>query len=275
MHNSGSGARIRPPIATPDNLARVDYQSIRLTFADRVARLALHQPQDANRIGLRTLRELTDACDTIAATEDVSLVILSAEGPDFCAGWHDDAREALGASTDHLDPFGCFATLPVPVLAVLHGAVRSAGLELALACDLRIAREDAAFAFPDVAEGALPLAGAAARLPRIAGRTVAAAMLLLGDELDAPAALRCGLVSRVLPAATLDSDLQALTARITANGPLALRYAKELIHNGIELPLDHALRYELDLSVILQTTRDRAEGVRAFLDKRPPRFEGN
>jgi enoyl-CoA hydratase/carnithine racemase len=99
-------------------------------------------------------------------------------------------------------------------------------------------------------------------------------MLLLGDELDAQAAYRTGLVSRVFSTASCISDTEALVKRIVANGPLALRYAKELVRNGLEVPLDQALRYELDLSVILQTTQDRSEGVKAFLEKRKPEFKG-
>jgi enoyl-CoA hydratase/carnithine racemase len=171
------------------------------------------------------------------------------------------------------DPFGCVAGLPMPVLASVQGAVTSAGLELALACDIRVASEDSRFTLPDVAAGGLPLAGGSQRLPRVVGRSVATSMLLLGDELDAQAAYRAALVSRVFPAQSLAGETEALVQRIVANGPLALRYAKELVHNGLEVPLDQGLRYELDLSVILQTTGDRADGVQAFLEKRKPRFE--
>ena len=252
----------------------MDYKTLRLEQEGSIARLALARPDNANRIDLRCLQELTDACETISRTEGIALAVLTGDGPDFCAGWDAEAQAHLRSTADHLDPFGCIGALPVPVLAALQGEVASAGLELALVCDLRIARADARFACPDIEAGSMPLGGATARLPRIAGRTVAASMLLLGEELDAEAAYRCGLVSRVLPVAGFDDALKSIEQRITANGPLGLRYAKEAVHNGIELPLDQALRYELDLSIILQTTRDRAEGVEAFRDKRPPRFEG-
>lgn len=252
----------------------MEYQTLRLSLEGPVGRISLARPDTANRLDLRALQELADACEVIARAEGVSLVLMSAEGADFCAGWDETARIQLQAVEDYLDPFGCLAMLPMPVLAAPRGNVASAGLELVLACDLRVACDDARFSMQDVIKGNVPRAGATSRLPRIAGRTVAAAMLLLGDELDAAAAYRCGLVSRVIPAPEFDAQVEALAKRIVANGPLALRYAKEAILNGVELPLDQALRYELDLSVILQTTRDRAEGVQAFREKREPRFSG-
>jgi enoyl-CoA hydratase len=263
----------------------MDFRTLRLQIEGPIARVTLSRPDTANRIDARLLRELAAACEAIAGNDAVCVTLLSADGPDFCAGWDPELsplpREEEGAAprgqtTPHLplDPFGPVAALPAPVIAATHGATLSAGLELALACDVRIAAEDARFAMPEVSQGTLPLAGGSQRLPRVAGRAVAASMLLLGDELDAQAAYRAGLVSRVFPAAALASEAEAMAQRIAAHGPLALRYAKEAVHHGAELSLDQALRYELDLSVILQTTRDRAEGVRAFLEKRPPKFEG-
>ena len=250
-------------------------EALRLSIDGAIARLVLARSDAGNRIDVRMLRDLTSACEAISDAEGVALVVLTADGPDFCAGWDEATRDDLLKNPlANSDPFGCLASLPMPVLASLQGAVLSAGLELALACDIRIAAEDARFSLPDVASGSLPLAGGSQRLPRAVGRAVAASMLLLGDELDAEAASRAGLVSRVLPSMSLASETEALAQRIVANGPLALRYAKELVHNGLEVPLDQGLRYELDLSVILQTTRDRAEGLQAFFEKRERRFDG-
>ena len=248
---------------------------MRLEFEGPIARLALARSDTGNRIDVRTLQDLTAACEAIADAEGVALVVLTADGADFCRGWDEAMRERLMKEhTRDPDPFGCVARLPMPVLASLKGSVAGAGLELALACDIRVASDDAYFAMPDVVLGSLPLGGGSQRLPRVVGRSIATSMLMLGDELDSQAAFRGGLVSRVFEKASLASETEALAQRIGANGPLALRYAKELVHNGLEVPLDQGLRYELDLSVILQSTRDRAEGVQAFLAKRDPRFHG-
>jgi enoyl-CoA hydratase/carnithine racemase len=170
-------------------------------------------------------------------------------------------------------PFRCLELMPQPVIAVLDGAVEGAGLELALACDLRVASETATFAVPQVAAGAAPALGATQRLPRLIGRARAAEMMLLGERIEASTALSWGLVNTVAPAdPRAEADRHA--AAMCARGPLALRFAKEAMVRGLDMPLAQALRYETDLTVILQTTDDRAEGVRAFMEKRPPRFGG-
>jgi enoyl-CoA hydratase/carnithine racemase len=250
-------------------------EALKLHIEGPVARVVLARPQAGNRVDARMLRDLASVCETVSDADGVALVVLTGEGASFCEGWDEETRVALANDrASNPDPFGCLAKLPMPVVASMRGPVNGAGLELALACDIRVCSEDARFAIPDVSTGNLPLAGGSQRLPRIVGRSVAASMLLLGDELDAQAAYRTGLVSRVFSTASCISDTEALVKRIVANGPLALRYAKELVRNGLEVPLDQALRYELDLSVILQTTQDRSEGVKAFLEKRKPEFKG-
>jgi enoyl-CoA hydratase/carnithine racemase len=254
----------------------MDYRNLRLTLDAPIARLTLARPADANRIDSRTLVELQDATSTIAATEGIALVVLDADGADFSLGWdaatRDELQAQLATAFGALDPFGCLADLPCPVLAVVNGRAHGAGLELALAADVRICSADASFALPDLEDGRLPLAGGTQRLPRIVGRSRGASMLLLAEAIDAETALAAGLVSRVFPTNALAADATALAVRIASRGPVGLRYAKEAVHKGLELPLEHALRYELDLSIILQTTADRAEGVQAFLEKRPPTF---
>jgi enoyl-CoA hydratase/carnithine racemase len=256
----------------------MDYSVVRLEFTAGIARLSL-VARDGNLVDGQLLSELRDAAMTIDAREDVIVTLLRAEGDDFCRGWSPAFRDELAASrldaaTGLLDPFGPLAALRCPVVCAVQGAALSAGLELALTADIRIAATDARFGLPDIAEGRLPLAGGSQRLPRAVSRSRALAMLLGAEALDAAAALRAGLVSRVVAAESLTAEAEAVARRVAERGPVALRYAKEAVLRGLEMPLEQALRYETDLSIILQTTADRAEGVRAFFDKRPPRFQG-
>jgi enoyl-CoA hydratase len=248
----------------------VAYQRLKLDFAGRIARLTLTAP----RIDVTALSELASAAEAIAANDGVSVVLLQSEGADFCVGWADDAIEARLQPGAPVDAFAGIAALPVPVIASIQGNAVSAGLELALCADIRVAADDARFSLPELSEGMLPLAGGSQRLTRIAGRGAAASMLLLGEPMDATAALRCGLISRVVPAKDLTSEAEGLALRLAERGPIALRYAKEAVRQGIEMSLDQGLRLELDLSIVLQTTSDRAEGVKAFLEKRKAKFEG-
>jgi enoyl-CoA hydratase/carnithine racemase len=165
------------------------------------------------------------------------------------------------------------AALPQPVVAAIDGPAHEEGLELALACDIRIASSRATFRMGQVGEGRIPLAGGTQRLPRLVGAAVANRLVLLGQEIDADEAVVCGLVSELQD----DPEQRAVqvAATIAKRGPLAERYAKEAMNRGMEMPLEQALRYETDLTIILQSTADRGEGVRAFLEKREPRFRGS
>lgn len=225
-------------------------------------------------------RALTEALGAAAAAvgddERVRAVILAGDA-DFGLGWSPEAL-AESAGTPGLPAIGAgieaIAAIPQPVIVAVEGRAISAGLELALAGDIRVAAEGARFGMPDTQAGGVPLAGGSQRLPRAVGRAEALRLLLLGEEIDAAEALRIGLVSRVTPAGGALVAAREIADAIASRGPIATRMAKEAVHRGVEMPLQQALRYELDLTVILQSTADRAEGVRAFMEKRPPRFIG-
>jgi enoyl-CoA hydratase/carnithine racemase len=238
-----------------------------------VASVNLTSNDGENRIGAETVATLRAACVALREDNTVRVAVVSGEGGCFSLGW---STEVLAVPNQTLpgDPFGCLAELPFPVIAAIGGDAISAGLELALACDLRVASADARFAFPETADGLIPLAGGTQRLPRLVGRGRALAMVLLGRQIDATAAHAWGLVNVVAPHERLRETVGALVETIVQRGPIAERFAKEAVSQGVELPLARALRYELDLTVLLQTTEDRAEGVRAFAEKRPPRFQG-
>jgi enoyl-CoA hydratase/carnithine racemase len=246
---------------------------VSVTIERYVATLTLDPPG-----GLATRAFVEDlaaaAADVAALTDEVRAVIVTSAGGDFCTGWGADLLDAPAAALDAGAGFEALAAVPQPVIAAIDGRAYSAGLELALAADVRIAAEGARFAMPDVAEGRVPRGGGTQRLPRAIGRAHALRLLLLAEEIDAAEARRIGLVSRVAPAAELHATARALAETIAQRGPIATRFAKEAVHRGAEMPLQQALRYELDLTVILQTTADRAEGVRAFAARTPPGFIG-
>ncbi len=237
-----------------------------------IAFLTLRRREAGDTIDSALLGELASACEAIEVDEEVRAVVLAAEGPDFGRGW--DEALLHGDDTPAVDPFGCLAALPRAVVCALQGEALSAGLELALACDIRVAAEDARLGLPETGFGRVPMGGGTQRLARLVGRGRALEMILSGEPVHAQEALRIGLVSAVAPREKLAAEAEALAGRIAERGPIAVRYAKEAVNRGLEMPLEQALRYETDLTIILQTTEDRAEGVRAFLEKRKPQFKG-
>lgn len=231
------------------------YAGLTLTFDGGIARLQLHPGQASHASA-----EVVCACDEIASRDDISVVLLAAP-----PGTLDEATAETARALE---------LLPQPVVACVEGAVAGAALEVILACDIRIAGAGASFSMPQIRDGRIPSAGGTQRLPRLAGRAKAAEMILLGVTLDGQEALACGLANAVAADGESLAEGQRMASRIAQQGPLAVRYAKEAVLRGLDMPLEQALRYETDLTVILQTTEDRAEGVQAFLDKRAPRFDG-
>ena len=256
------------------------YSALALEKTGSTAYLRLRRADRGNAINREVLGELAAAAAALNDDEDVRVVILTGEGEVFCTGWDLSGPEAESplawARREHVlgDAFDSIARLSRPVIAAINGDAFSAGLELALACDVRLACTEARFALPETSQGAIPWGGGTQRLPRIVGRARALEMILTAEPIDAQEALRIGLVSAVAPRGELLAQAEALAGRIAARGPIAVRYAKEAVSRGLDMTLEQALRFETDLTVILQTTEDREEGVRAFLEKRTPRFKG-
>ncbi len=216
---------------------------------------------DAGRLGA-VAREL-------AEDRELRAVLLESAGADFCPGPAADLF--AGAVAPPTEPL---AGLPCPVIATLTGVTASIGLELALTADFRIAGPSARLSLADAIDhDRLPSWGGTQRLPRIAGRSTATAMLLLGETLTAERSLAVGLVDVVAsdPAACAAELVEQLGRR----APLALAYAKEAILQGSELPMRSAILLEADLNLLLRTSRDRARGLQAFFDRRAPEFGGD
>jgi enoyl-CoA hydratase/carnithine racemase len=220
-------------------------------------------------LSAREALERAAAADELVGDRDVRAVVLGSAGPDFCVGGA-DGFDPLAAG---VDPAAALARLRVPVVVVVRGRCRSVGLELALVGDIVVAGNDATFSLPDVVEaGRLPCWGGTQRLPRAVGAARATAMLLLGEELDATRAGAAGFVWQL--ADNPDDAARGIAAQLATLGPLALEYAKEVVHRGAELPLRDGLRLEGDLNTLLAASADRAEGLAAFFAKRPADFAG-
>lgn len=254
---------------------------------DRIAFVTLNRAERLNRLTRNIADSLADMCGMIEEDPEIGVVILTGIGPVFSLGldgrslsaneWR-DLSETPAESVRHrhwvLYGIEAVANLSKPVIAALNGDALGAGLELALACDIRLCRQDVRFGFPQLRDGMIPMAGGTQRLPRIIGLAKALELIMTGEPIDAEEALRIGLVSRVLPPNELQKVAEELAGAILKGAPLAVRYGKEAIRQGIDLSFVEGARLEADLYLLLQTTADRAEGIRAFQEKRSPEYRG-
>jgi enoyl-CoA hydratase/carnithine racemase len=197
----------------------------------------------------------------------------------FCSGC--DLTELRATSADNLKKTNtaslsssAVASLNCPVIAAVNGDAMGAGLELALSCDIRVSSENAHFGFPETAYGIIPGGGGTQRLPRIIGKGKAMEMVITAEPIDAAEAYRVGLVNKVVPKQKLHEEVEELARKLILRAPIAVRYAKEAVNKGMDMTLAQGLRLEADLSFLLQSTKDRAEGIKAFLEKRKPTFKG-
>lgn len=244
------------------------YQTIIYEKKGQVCHITLNRPQVGNAINTLMVDELADVCQTIQRDEKISVVILKGAGNVFSTGSDSEERDAK------CDASGFIARLEPVTIAAIDGVAMGEGLELALACDIRIASDRASFCIPHTAHGLIPSGGGTQRLPRLVGKGKALEMILTAEPIDAEEALNIGLVSKVVSPAELFSIVEEWAERTTKLAPIALRYAKEAVNKGMDISLEQGLRLEADLYFLIQTTEDRMEGIKAFKEKRPPRFKG-
>ncbi len=245
--------------------------AVETAVEDGVAWLTLARPARRNLLDDEMMGALADACEAVEHDRRVRAMVMSGAGEHFCAGL---PAGIAWPPAGWPDGVAAVAGVTKPVIGCLAGTVRGWGLALALACDLRVAATTAVLELPEVSRGRLPGGGVTQRLPRLVGTARALSMLLLGEPVAAHTAAAWGLVSRVVAPRRLRSAAGALARGLVERGPLALRLAKEAVGRALDLPLDDGVRLEHDLYVLLQTTSDRREGVRSFLERRPPRYEG-
>jgi enoyl-CoA hydratase len=257
------------------------YTTLLFETTDGLARITINRPDKLNALNATVMRELGEAVTQVDADPAIRGVLITGAGPKaFVAGADitelgtqgpvgGKARAQLGQSV-----FRRLERLGKPVVAAVNGFALGGGCELAMACHLRVASENARFGQPEVKLGIGPGYGGTVRLPRLVGRGRALELLLTGDMIDAQEAWRIGLVNRVVPAERLLAEAEALLRKILENGPLAVRFVIEAVDAGLELPVDDALLLEANQFGLLSATADMREGTTAFTEKRKAVFRG-
>jgi len=250
--------------------------------ADRVATITLNRPEALNSLDPESLFELNDAFQRANAEAEVRVVILTGTGGKaFCTG--SDLKKTMPPKESFAElTFGRpkwlypFAGMEIdkPTICAVNGYALAGGMELALACDIRIASTNAQFGQSEVRVGSIPAAGGTQRLPRTIGRSDAMLMMLTGNSISAEEALRIGLVSRIVPPGDLIAVAREIALRIAENAPLAVRAVKRLVGDGMDMPLFAAIQAEQFALGLLRDSEDRLEGRRAFQEKRKPNYQG-
>ena len=256
------------------------YETLLIERRHHVAYVTLNRPAALNALNVTLRQDLKQFFTTTQADSDVRLVVVTGAGRAFCAGadikeWTEptsiveDRQERL-----RLNFWDAMSHCEQPIIAAINGYALGGGCELAMCCDIRIASDRAQLGLTEVTLGIIPGGGGTQRLPRMIGRGKALELILTGARIPADEALRIGLVERVVPSGEALKAATELARTMAAKAPVALRYAKEAVVKGLELPLADGLRLEGDLSTLLRTTEDRLEGAKAFLEKRAPRWTG-
>lgn len=263
------------------------YDNILYDVTDHVATITINRPESMNAISYKARDELHDACGRVSADADVWACIITGAGERaFSTGLDlkerarevDDstffdkrrARHRAGNQGQNM----VVAAMEKPTIAAIRGYAVGGGLELALACDIRVAAEDAKLGMFEVRRGRLGGGGGTQRLPRLVGMAKALELSLTGEAVDAHEAFRIGLVNKVAPVDSYMDVAREIARKICLGAPLSVIAIKEAITKGMQLPMEQGLKLESELGLALSTTEDQKEGSRAFAEKRPAAWKG-
>jgi enoyl-CoA hydratase len=261
--------------------ANMAFENITYEKKGAIAYVTLNRPKVLNALNMATMEELRQAFHSIKGDTEVRVVILTGSGEKaFVAGAdigelakHDavDGKEYTHKGQNVLN---LIENLGKPVIACINGFALGGGCELAMACTMRLASDNAKLGQPEVKLGIIPGYGGTQRLPRLVGKGIAMQLLLAGEMISAQEAHRIGLVNEVVPQGELIARAEAIAQKIIANAPLAVQYAMEAVHKGMEMTLQEGLYLEATLFGVCCATEDKKEGTTAFLEKRSASFKG-
>lgn len=256
---NGLGAASSRAVPGPGGVVEITSESHHLE-------VRLNRPATGNRVSATMGQRLIELAEEAEDDASIYVLTLTGAGNSFCSGFEEDVDPRLVET---------LALISKPTVAIINGGATAEGLELAMALDLRAATASASFALGQLQRGALPRFGGTQRLPRLIGAAHALRMILTGAAIDGHEAMRLGLVTYLAKSRSdLSRIARELVSTLAERGPLGTRMVKDAVRNGYDMTLDQGIRLEEDLYALLQTTADRAEGVRAFLEKRKPLFKG-
>lgn len=257
------------------------YKTLIYEKKDNIGILTINRPDKLNAISNELTSELSKLLDDIEKDEELRVLIITGKGDKAFVAGADikelvdrDARQGRKVSQERQEIFSHIENLQLPVIAAVNGYALGGGLELALACSIRICSDKAQFGAPEVKLGIIPGDGGTQRLPRLIGLGRAMELILTGDFIDSQEAFRIGLVNKVFPLEELMEKAVELAQKIASRPPLAVRYAKEAVNRSQEGDTASGFALESYLHALSCTTEDKKEGVSAFLEKRKGKFKG-
>lgn len=255
-----------------------EYETLAVEMEDNIFYLTLDREHRLNSINSEMLGEIKEALKE-AEEKEARCIVIQGAGENFSAGadvtsFSPKVQDLFKTSRKGKDSFSCLESTPIPVIAAIRGNCLGGGLEMAMACDLRIAAEDAKIGQPEINLGIIPAWGGTLRLPKIIGRGKAKEIIMLGKEIPAEEAKKIGLVNKVVPVKDFQEEVEELSRKISEGPPVALNYAKLCMNYGAEVPFDIGKEVESGLFASLASTDDMIEGIEAFMEKRKPEFEG-